>query len=329
MKVFVFEHLSGGLGPEEAARQPEHLLAQGGAMLRAAAEDFLALGSEVLTVLHGGARVDRSGLTVTPLEAATDAGATFDRLAGEADVALVIAPESGGALVEWLERLAEVGTASLGCSPEAAHLCGDKAAIGRHLEIVNVPTPQVRILADAPAAEPWPYPVVAKPRCGAGCEKTFVCQGAADLAALDQAEDWIVQRFVPGKAVSCSLIVHGTRIISLLPGEQFIAGDRHLSYTGGRIPLAADLAQRATRLAEDAAAWVPGLHGFVGVDLVLGETPEDDRVIELNPRLTLSYVALRRLCTTNLAEALLDAEAPVEWSDGALRFDAAGACVGD
>ena len=324
MKVFVFEHFNGALLPEEAGAQSDPLLRQGGAMLRAVADDFLALGGEVLTMLNTRSPVDRNGLTVIPVEVDTDVGHVFDELAGVADATLVIAPETEGVLVDWLERLADTGATSLGCTPEAANLCGDKLATARHLGIVNVPTPKVYELAAA-AEAPLSYPVVVKPHHGAGCDDTFICHGPDELAEFDASEPWIVQRFVPGQPVSCSLIVHGTRLVTLLPGAQIVEGERRLSYLGGRIPLAADLAQRATQLAQDAAAWIPGLHGFVGVDMILGDRPEDDRVIDVNPRLTVSYVALSRLCTTNLAEALLDPEAVPAWSDQTVQFNAAGA----
>ena len=47
--------------------------------------------------------------------------------------------------------------------------------------------------------------------------------------------------------------------------------------------------------------------GWLGIDLVLGSDPAgaDDVVIEINPRLTTSYLGLRRLARGNLAAALL------------------------
>ena len=45
---------------------------------------------------------------------------------------------------------------------------------------------------------------------------------------------------------------------------------------------------------------LPGLRGHVGVDLVVA--PDRCVVIEVNPRLTTSYVGLRRALRANLAE---------------------------
>jgi predicted ATP-grasp superfamily ATP-dependent carboligase len=67
------------------------------------------------------------------------------------------------------------------------------------------------------------------------------------------------------------------------------------------------LNDRAQRLARRAIAPVDGLSGYVGVDLVLGAAGDgsEDVAIEINPRLTTSYVGLRALAEFNLAEAML------------------------
>jgi predicted ATP-grasp superfamily ATP-dependent carboligase len=48
-----------------------------------------------------------------------------------------------------------------------------------------------------------------------------------------------------------------------------------------------------------------GLKGYVGVDLVLSKN--GPIVIEINPRLTVSYVGLRRVSNLNLARAMIKA----------------------
>ena len=328
MKVFVFEQLSGGITSDQASAQPLHLLRQGGAMLRATAVDFLDLGAQVSTMLHPGACVFRDGLNVAPVDSEADVELTFDQLARDADVVLVIAPESDGVLVAWLRRLADLGATALGCLPEAAQLCGDKLTAGRHLSAAAIPTPATELLCKETYDPDWTSPVVVKPRYGVGCDDTFICRTPADLAALNSAEELIVQTFVPGLAASCSLIVHGSKVTPLLAREQFVRGDGKLTYQGGRIPLNGGLAARAQTLALTAAESVPGLGGFIGVDMILGDRSEDDRVIEINPRLALSYVALRMLCTTNLAAAMLDPQASIAWTDMAFRFGIDGTPTG-
>ena len=65
---------------------------------------------------------------------------------------------------------------------------------------------------------------------------------------------------------------------------------------------------------------VPGLEGWVGID---GE----GSVIDINPRLTTSYLGYRRLTDDNLAERLLFPERsfpPIRWNDATVRFSKAG-----
>lgn len=75
---------------------------------------------------------------------------------------------------------------------------------------------------------------------------------------------------------------------------------------GGELPPSPALKARATNLAR--RGWsLPCLlaRGFFGLDLILGDDPagSGDVVIEVNPRLTTSYVGL--LAQGNLAAALL------------------------
>jgi predicted ATP-grasp superfamily ATP-dependent carboligase len=59
------------------------------------------------------------------------------------------------------------------------------------------------------------------------------------------------------------------------------------------------------RIAEKVAESFPGLRGYVGVDFVL--TQHKAFVVDVNPRLTTSYVGLRRIAGFNVVEALVDA----------------------
>jgi predicted ATP-grasp superfamily ATP-dependent carboligase len=70
---------------------------------------------------------------------------------------------------------------------------------------------------------------------------------------------------------------------------------------------------------------LPDPLGFFGVDLLLGEAAEDDLVVEINPRLTMSYLGLRQLTHENLAQHALDIAdggeiREIEWSREEVRW---------
>jgi predicted ATP-grasp superfamily ATP-dependent carboligase len=129
---------------------------------------------------------------------------------------------------------------------------------------------------------------------------------------------------VRGRAVAGALCVLGVSL-------QTLRGRVFLEYTGGAAPVRGRHERVAARAARRAAAALQraagDLRGPVGVDLVL--TSRGAVVIEINPRLTTSFIGLRRLARTNPARYLLDGAAgrplPARVAlAGACRFEAGG-----
>src|SRR5690606_21127135 len=89
--------------------------------------------------------------------------------------------------------------------------------------------------------------------------------------------------------------------------RQHLSDDGRFRYLGGSLPLPPSLHARAARLAQQALDALPAAIGYVGVDLVLGAADDGSRdvVIEVNPRLTTSYLGLRDAVKINLAELIL------------------------
>jgi tyramine---L-glutamate ligase len=329
MRLFVHELVcAGGLG-----NAPDSLRAEGMAMLAAVAVDFAAAGVEVATLLTPdapeipGIRCERGPIV--------DEGRNFDRLIAESDATLVIAPEFDDHLLRRSERVLELGRELLGCSPEAVRLAGDKLALARRWQSLGVPTPTTSLASEEP---PDVYPAVLKPRHGAGSIATRRIDRRADWAPVRQAlaalmPEFIVQPYHSGRAVSIAFLVICDRKIPLEPAEQILSTDGGLQYLGGRFPLSWQASVRARRLGLRAIEGITGLAGYVGVDLVLGATGGDDVAIEVNPRLTTSYVALRQRCGRNLARMWLDlrerkAIGAVDWSAEPLEFRVAAQAQG-
>ena len=92
--------------------------------------------------------------------------------------------------------------------------------------------------------------------------------------------------------MSASFLVDAVGRIRLLAiGEQHVnvRGGR-FEYRGGRIPAPTPVDEGPARAA---VASVPGLRGFVGVDFLWDEARDRLTVLEINPRVTTSYVGLR------------------------------------
>ena len=113
---------------------------------------------------------------------------------------------------------------------------------------------------------------------------------------------------MPGRAISVALVASGNHQ-TFLPAVSQDLESGTCEYAGGTGPLDLDAQRRATALASRAiSAMPPTARGFVGLDLLLGDRPSEDCVIEINPRLTTSYVGLRQMIAGNLAARLFDLE---------------------
>ncbi len=312
-RVFVYEHICAlGLGRDPAS--PEHSLSvEGRAMLSAITADFAAVpGVEVVPFPDD----------VSP----ADHAATFARLAASAEWSLVIAPETGGELERLARLVLRSGGKLVGPSPNLINLASDKFYIGERWELWSVPTPYT---FDS-VGESIHFPVVCKPRDGCGSEETYLIHSADEMAILPPDPNRLIQEYVPGQPASVGFLIGPKQTIPLLPTFQHISTDGRFRYRGGAVPIPPDLAGRAVALGLRAVEAVAGLAGYVGVDLVLGER---DVAIEINPRLTTSYVGLRALAETNLAGAMLDVcegrTVNVQWRTGEVRWGADGSVSGD
>ncbi len=255
-------------------------------------------------------------------EATTDPTASADRV-------LVIAPETDGVLEA---KLAEFpASVHLGCTPTAVRLTTDKLALAEHWETHGIRTPRTRLFPEIPGE----FPLVCKPRDGCGSTATMRVETRDDLEncrEIAKSEDFpgdlILQPHIPGRPASVAFLVGptGTDPAPLLPTFQLLSPDGRFHYRGGELPIRPDLAQRVIALARRAIDSVPGLHGFVGVDVILGEAADGtaDFAIEINPRLTTSYVGLRELADFNLAEAMVAVASGCSvvprWKPGKVRF---------
>jgi predicted ATP-grasp superfamily ATP-dependent carboligase len=334
MRIFLYEYTCACAGPD----LPESLRHEGRAMLTAVGEDLGRLPGVRLVALWAAGQPPAAFPAEHVFCPVGAEELRFRQLAREADFTLVIAPESNGVLAQRCRWVLESGSRLLGASPQAAALAGDKLALAEHLRARGIPTPPVWLLSASASPPPCPLPAVCKPRDGAGAQATFLLSCWEELpACLKQAAAEIgpaamlVQPFVPGQAASQAFLVGPKQLLPLPPAEQHLSREGRFRYQGGAVPLPAALAERAQRLATAAVRAVPGLCGYVGVDLVLG--PEaagrEDWVIEINPRLTTSYLGLRRLCRSNLAAAWLQVVQgqpvpPLEWEESRVVFTAAG-----
>ena len=241
--------------------------------------------------------------------------ATFSSLLAQSDAVLIIAPETDGILARLSAMADEASIPLLGSSTEAVAIAGDKAVCYQRFCQAGLPTPLTRwadFAATPQVADEMGYPLVVKPLDGVGCEGVCLVTGPAGLAdalallrRATRHEEIILQSFVVGTHASVSLLVAEGRALPLSLNGQKIEAGCPFTYHGGVVPLPHPAMARAFDVAQAAVGLVPGLQGYVGADLVLAR--EEALLIEINPRLTTSYIGLRQVLQLNLAQAIWDA----------------------
>jgi predicted ATP-grasp superfamily ATP-dependent carboligase len=140
-----------------------------------------------------------------------------------------------------------------------------------------------------------------------------------------------LEQFCPGCPASLAVLGGpGGQRVFLPPCRQILSDDGRFSYLGGQVIEKKNLSLRAQTLGAQAVSILDDWVGYVGIDFILG-VPSDgsaDTAVELNPRLTTSYIGLRHAIRENLAQVMLDlaegAEVKVTRTPRPICFDTAG-----
>lgn len=311
MHIFLYEWITGGGLVEQPGPLPATLLAEGAAMLTALATDFAGIEGTRVTVLRD-MRLDDLVLTdceVIEVHSTSHHQEEIERLAAAADHTLPIAPEFDDILLNTLRHASQAGGMLLTASLGFVAMTADKQLTALELTKAGVPVPEAVILSADEEGLPtnFHYPGVLKPVCGAGSQHTLLVSSPKDEPP---PYPWPrrLEQYCPGTAASVAMLCGPTHRTPLPACRQTLSNNGRFSYLGGSLIHEADLARRATILADRAMEALPPALGYVGVDLVLGKAGDgsEDFVIEVNPRLTTSYVGLRAATHENLAAALLE-----------------------
>ena len=300
MRILVFEYVTGGGLLNEAL--PASLATEGDQMLRALVRDLAAIPRiEVVAT-----RDDRLPvLDASVQEIRLNANDSFRQVwwcaLDRVDAVWPIAPETGGVLERLCSDVLKAGKVLLNSPPASVNLAASKMRTLASLAEQGIPVVPAFTAQDfiPDSAGCW----VVKPDDGVGCEGLRVFDSLQQ--ARQAARGGILQPYLTGLDLSLSLICHqgAAKLLSVNRQQIRRTGDTLTLETCAVSPdheCGGSFAQLASRIAQA----MPGLWGYVGVDLLQCE--QDIRVLEVNPRLTSSYVALSSSQQFNPARQVLE-----------------------
>ena len=304
MRIFALEYATGGGILESPALA--HCRPEGAAMLRALAGDLADVPPhEIVIAVDEGAPTNWPPRIRRHRIATNRVTEDWDALMRAADAVWFVAPETGGILADLTARAERLSRPVLGCSAAAVEIAASKLATARYLArhgVSAVPTNPISAIGQLPPSKTgW----VLKPDDGVGSEDTWFCATAADLRQrVGHAEGAVIQPFIAGEPLSISLLAQRGRAWILACNTQDVRREGNaLVYRGGTVSGAEELRPMLTPIAEAIAEALPELWGYVGIDLIA--TAQGPVVLEINPRLTISYIGLRQSIGLNPAELVL------------------------
>lgn len=247
------------------------------------------------------------------------------------NIAIFMAAEENLQLYEFSKILEDNGVKLLTPSSEAVLLCSDKSKTYSYLEehfpnedfLIDtylIKLNQYDLSTDTgykKLFEEYSYlfennsKMIIKPSDG------VACQGVQLISSFDEFENElrnnkssmeyiILQKYIHGKSCSVSLISNGNTAIPISLNSQNINFNKNgLEYKGGQVPYNHIMKDKAMAISKKVVESIPGLKGYIGVDLMISESNEIF-ILEINSRLTTPFVALRELIDGNLCLIILN-----------------------
>lgn len=320
MNILLYEYISGGGSVNVPL--PSSLLCEGFAMLSGLTADFKNFGHNVTIMLdyrvakfNPFIKADRKIIVNSNPEQ------IFQESLQDVEAAYVIAPESNRILQLIVKNIENSGLLSLNCHSESIAQTSSKAAMFEHVKRIGLNVPETLFFETINLAElkrtsssALSFPIIIKPADGAGCNGLSVVRNPQQLSIAinkirneDNTTPILAQTLVEGISASVCLISNGDEAIPISLNRQFVnlaSPDSLSSYIGGAVPFDSSLRDEAFLAAKQVVESINGLRGYVGVDLILSDNKVF--VIEINPRLTSSYIGLRRVTNINVSQAILD-----------------------
>jgi len=298
VKILVFEYITGGGFNKQEL--PDSLAGEGRLMLNALLDNLMRLNSLEVTVMLDW-RIDAlAGVNNVVIGPEHDIKEEFARLVRQSDLVWPIAPEFDGILQNLCQTVELSGKLLLTSPAAAVAIAGNKFQTYELLSQYQIAAVPTQIFYGTYFPGEW----MIKPVDGAGCADSYVIDNQQDFERMAARKNsYIIQPHLQGAKTSLSCLFKQGR------GWLICANLQRFEFTGQQYHLAEVVVNHHPdlgpyrQLIDKIAQALPKLWGYAGIDLI--ETPTQTWVLEINPRLTTSFVGIYEALGINVAEAVL------------------------
>ncbi|TET58378.1 MAG: ATP-grasp domain-containing protein [Promethearchaeota archaeon] len=327
--IFIFEFVSGGGFSQ--VNIPTSLFCEGFGMLRSIIADFKALDFEIHTIL------DFRIFFLSKFLQADDTKKVnlnenyitiFKNIAQKCKYTFIIAPESSNILFELTKISKNCNNIILSTNLRGIKLGSSKIKTYNFFKKNKVFTPRTykipytnnKLLLDVDFIiqkyRELRCPIVIKPEDGVGAESIYYFENENHIVdfcsnsdrIIDTNRTFILQEYIKGRDLSSSLIgisnLDMNPIILSVNSQEIIIKNLKSEYFGGYTPLEnyEEIKKKLSFVIKSMD--LSKIEGYFGIDFIEKQT-NSFHFIEINPRLTTSYIGVRNIINLNCAELIL------------------------
>lgn len=325
MKILLLEYITaGGLN---GLPLPASLLREGTLMRNALLHDFSMLDDvEIVTTYDTRVSFPAHSQEAIGMAKAANPIKIWQEMLQSCDLALVLAPETDGVLTGLTQMLEASAVRNLGCNQYAVDIASSKYAtyhVLKNANILTIPTYTLNewLTSNFESAVSFNDGYVLKPDDGAGCDDTFYFSDKVALQAWlnlhpDKQAGYIIQPYQVGIPASISILCKTGKAWVLACNQQMIklqasntqtaklSQDYAIHYNGCLVNGVNKYHAAFAKLADSVVEALSGLNGYVGIDVIVDGAAI--YVVEINPRITTSYIGLHESLNCNPAQLMLD-----------------------
>ncbi len=336
-KIFIFEFVSGG--GYNQVEIPSSLFCEGYAMLRTTIEDFKKLGFQIITLLDVRIEFLSQYLKADIIKLVNkhnDYIKTYTECVIESSYCFIIAPEFSNILYNLTKIAKDNKKTVLSVDLDGIVLGASKLKTYNFFLENKVNTPQTYTI---PFKKKFDLefilqkfavlrcPIIIKPEDGVGSESIFYFETKAQIIhffedsneKLDLSRNYILQEYIDGEDLSVSIIngvpskkPEAMNQIILSINAQIIKFKDPVNdsiYLGGFTPVVDYdfLKNILEKILENMD--LSSFRGYFGIDFIK-KADNSIYFIEINPRLTTSYVGIRNILDYNPLEMIFNQDKP-------------------
>ena len=331
-RIFIFEFVSGG--GFNQVDIPNSLFCEGYGMLKSIITDFKALNFEISTLLDNRISFLTSHLDankVSYVKAKDDYINIFKKALVDCENAFIIAPEFSDILYNLTKIVKDYKKQILSIDLKGIQLGASKIKTYEYFRKNNIKTPETYQIPLVDGLDmdfilkkfnELKTPIIIKPEDGVGAESIYYFKNRNQIQSffkelnynIDLNRRYILQKYIDGRDLSVSLIgaPYNSNNLSIPPKILSInfqdvnikESAIQSGYFGGYTPVK-NYAQINKTLSNifnklDLSMF----NSYFGIDFIKNE--DLISFIEINPRLTTSYIGIRNILNINPAEIIIN-----------------------